>query len=267
MKNAIIFLMLVLLKGNSYAQNPYEIPQRLTPTVKEQTVKNAQTINDLSPLLWQNLSLSSAERYWLNARRVNEAGPFAEGYQYPQNKYNEVLDVVFTEITATANGKTLSAPGNSDKLTAEQKALLASAMPGSDVTLKLRYKYKDQRPDQYGKRNYPVEAETKLTVMPQVEAQFPGGREELSAWFADKVIYKLPEVSLKERVERAIVKFTIAEDGKVIDAHLVRSSGDEAVDQLLMQALYSMPQWQPAVNANGVRVKQEVLIPFGFEGC
>ncbi|MFN8286921.1 MAG: energy transducer TonB [Chitinophagales bacterium] len=267
MKNAIIFLLLLALSGTGTAQKSYEIPKRLTPTVKEQTIANAQSINDLSPLLWQNLNLTSAERYWLTARRVNEAGPVADGYQYPQDKYSEVLDVVFTEITATVNGKTATAQANSDKLTAEQKTLLASATPGSDITIKLRYMYKDKRKDAYGKRDYAVQGDTKLTILPQVEAQFPGGKDELNTWFADKVIYKLPEVSLKERVERAIIKFTIAEDGKVLEPRLERSSGDEAIDQLLMQALYSMPQWQPAVNSKGVRIKQEVLIPFGFEGC
>ncbi len=266
MKNAILFLLLAL-SGTGNAQKPYEIPQRTVPTVKEQVVVTAQTINDLTPLLWQGLNLTSAERYWLTARRINEAGPQGEGYRYPQQKYMELVDVVYTEITATANGKILTAQSNSEKLSAEQESLLASATPGADITLKLRYMYKDKRKDSYGKRDYAVEGSTKLTLLPQVEAQFPGGREELNAYFADKVIYKLPEVSLKERVERAIVKFTVAEDGKVIEARLERSSGDEAVDQLLMQALYAMPQWQPAVNANGVRIKQEVLIPFGFEGC
>lgn len=266
MKNAILFLLLAL-SGTGNAQTPYEIPRRQTPTVKEQSIATAQSINDLTPLLWQGLNLTSAERYWLTARRVNEAGPQGEGYQYPQQKYMELVDVVYTEITATANGKTLTAQSNSEKLSAEQKTLLASATPGADITVKLRFMYKDKRKDAYGKRDYAIEGSTKLTLLPQVEAQFPGGWEELSAYFADRVIYKLPEVSLKERVERAIVKFTVTEDGKVVDARLERSSGDEAVDQLLMQALYSMPQWQPAVNAKGVRIKQEVLIPFGFEGC
>jgi len=62
------------------------------------------------------------------------------------------------------------------------------------------------------------------------------------------------------------VKFTVNEEGKIVDALIFRSSEDPKADQLLLDAINKMPEWKPARNSTGMKIKQEFTIPMS-NGC
>ena len=64
-----------------------------------------------------------------------------------------------------------------------------------------------------------------------------------------------------------MVKFTVDETGKVVDARITRSTNDPALDKLLLDATKSMPACKPEVVSKGMKVKQKFSIPFGNAGC
>lgn len=262
-------LLLVLFSISGFSQNPaFELPARQNPTVKKENLHRVQYINDLSPLLWSSMQLQLSADFWLYKRRVNRfTQPQPENYLYPQDDYKQILEVVFTEISVTTSaGKIVAAQSTSDKLTAQQKNILNTADPGTDIRVTLRYKYKDQSADSWGSRSNTVEGSTQLTIVPDTEAEYPGGWKQLSEYFAGHVIAKMTEPGAVDKVQMAIVKFTISEDGHITNAAIARSSSDTRIDQLLLEALNKMPKWKPAENSKGVRVKQQISIPFGV-GC
>ena len=267
MKSLFISSLLFLLVSADFAQNSkFEIPVRQTPKVKKENLIEAKWVTDLSPKLWNNMTLSSNDRYFLNQRREN-VFPEPPDYVYPQEKYKQTITYVSVQIAASCNGKTLTALSTSDKLTAEQKEILNTAALGTDIKVTIKYKYKDQRADSFGPRNQIAEGTSTVTVVPQTEAEYPGGWKELSNYFATNVINALSDKKTSEKIQNTTLKFMVNEEGKIEDAKISQTSTDIKLDKLILDATGKMPKWKPAVNGEGVRVKQEITIPFGGEGC
>ncbi len=264
----LLSLLIVLLAATGYAQSELiDLGAYLNPRVKKDALQKATTINDLSPLLWSRLSLSSNDRYALNQRRVNlYAQPQPADYLYPQNDYKLITEVVFTEISLTVQGVTRVAQSTSEQLTASQKEILQAADMGSNVTVKLRFKYKDQTKDNFGSRNKVVEGITAFTIVPQTEAEYPGGFKQLSAYFKRQVAAKLNDKQIAEKLYQAVIRFTISADGQVLHPAIVQTTTDAQLDKLLLQAMEQMPGWKPSANAQGTKIKQEFTIPFSG-GC
>ena len=267
MKAGLSTLILLLLVSIGFAQPvKFEIGERRSPITKADKIKDAKYITDLSPKIWEQLDLISKERYFLNERRP-DISPQPEKFIYPQERYIEVLDYVAVEISITTNGKKLIASSNSELLTAEQKNLLTGLGAGAVFDLKIKYKYKDTKKDEFGPHDYVVTGNTTITVVPETEAAYPGGLKNLSEYFIDHVISKSSNKDVNDVIRRATIVFTIDEQGKVINPKLASGSKDAGIDKLLIEALSHMPDWKPAQNAKGEKVKQEVYIPFNSGGC
>ncbi|MDP3557106.1 MAG: hypothetical protein Q8T03_07005 [Bacteroidota bacterium] len=69
---------------------------------------------------------------------------------FPANEYNKMIDYVSVEIKCTSNGKEITAEGLSDTLNLEQKNILKTADIGSRIKIKIKFKYKDSKNDDYG---------------------------------------------------------------------------------------------------------------------
>ena len=59
---------------------------------------------------------------------------------------------------------------------------------------------------------------------------------------------KMPE-ALRQKLKDGLVMFTVNEEGKVINARISKTSGDQSVDQLLLEGINKMPQWKPGMQA------------------
>ena len=65
----------------------------------------------------------------------------------------------------------------------------------------------------------------------------------------------------------ALIHFTVTVEGKVSNASIIESSKDPEIDKLLLKAIRKMPDWKPAVDAEGKNVEQEFEFIVGNEGC
>lgn len=266
MKKTFAFLLLLIAGTAAFAQQQkYQLPARQTPVTKKEKLTDVQTINDLTPLLWSSFQIPSNEKYWLDQRRPGTF-PQPANFVYPQEDYKQILNVVSVEITTTSNGTKHTAKSNSDKLTTEQKSLLASADLGSDVSIALKYQYKNKADDQYGPRKQTVLCVGRVTIVPETEAEFPGGFKQLSDYVNTRIVGDKTEKTGLQKIERASVKFVVDETGKITDAKLVNPTNDAALDKLILDAINTMPNWKPAANSKGEKIKQQVYLPFSV-GC
>ena len=94
--------------------------------------------------------------------------------------------------------------------------------------------------------------------------------------WADKLVYAnnaIDKISTSfNKINLAAVKFTINEEGQIVDAHVFQSayqpSKDEKIDELLLETICNMPSWEPAEYDNGIKVKQEFVLTVGdMESC
>lgn len=182
-------------------------------------------------------------------KRLNAATTMSEiNDGYPASW---VSDYVSTEISATSSGKQLTAKGNAESLTPEQKKVLKAASTGTNVTVTVNYRCKNSATGAAEVRIMRYS----LNVIPEVEAVFPGGEEKMTEYLKSNAINKLKPESAP--IFTAKVKFTVNENGEIANARLAEVSHDPNIDQLLLKTITAMPKWKPAQSAQGINVEQE----------
>lgn len=91
--------------------------------------------------------------------------------------------------------------------------------------------------------------------------EFPGGMEALMTFLSRNIKY--PSDAQNKGVQgRVVVQFVVNTDGKIEDAHVVRSVQSE-LDKEALRVINSMPNWKPGKQKGEVvRVKYTVPIAF-----
>ncbi len=227
MKKSYITSLLLLLCLTSFSQvanNPqnwdYEVRGKHNSSIKIDKLKEAKTMSDI---------MANYPVLWINS-------------------YKSV------ELSVTCNGKTIKTYSENEVLTEEQMSLLAKADLSTAIVININYTCKNAVTDniESSKMHYVT------TVVPEVEAEYLSGAEELKLYIKANAIDVIT-LDNPQQMMRALVKFNVNEEGEVSDVIISKTSGDEKIDKLLLEAVSKMPRWKPATNANGTKVKQ------GFE--
>ena len=175
---------------------------------------------------------------------------------------NWLTDYVSAEIQTKCNGKIKSAKGPNQILTADQKKLLNSTDLNSSLEIKVKYRTKNSATDAMAIR----EMTFAVTVVPDTEAEYFGGRKEMDKYINENVINKISLNSTNENFQGK-VSFSVNEKGETIDAKIITKSGDSEIDKLLIETINNMPKWKPAQNSNGIKVRQDFEFRVGVSGC
>jgi TonB family protein len=263
MKNYLLPVVLLLVVINAFGKiTKHPFYEGFTPTINYEKIKTIDQLSDLTPNFWRKLLLPAKDRFELDHRRKLDS---MQGYYiYPQeNNYLNIINIYFTTLTSTHNGVVVTATGNSNQLTPLQKQLLAQIEPGDEINITVKFMYK------YLVHVGKITTGTLMvTAIPEHEAEYPnGGLEELTAYFNDYVNSKSPKKAVQEIPNRATIHFTVDEEGKVVNASIIRTSSNAQTDQLLLEAAQKLPRWKPAQNINGVTIKQQFTLSFGGRGC
>ena len=236
MKTSIFTLLLLLTGLTSFSQKVnneqninFEVHGTYTRSIHQDQLSNAGSLGDIMPYY---------PAAWIMS-------------------YNSA------EVSTTSNGTAMSAPGDNDILTDQQKNILRTADLGSNVVINIIYKTNNSATGDPESRiiHYDV------TVIPEIEAEYSSGKDAMNKYLKDKAIDKLTDT--KDKPYKAVVSFTVSEEGKIADAQITKSSGSASTDKLLLKAITKMPDWKPAQKANGTKVKQnfEFTVDTGTDGC
>ena len=79
-----------------------------------------------------------------------------------------------------------------------------------------------------------------VTVVPDVEANFKGGKVQMKQYMKEKVIDNIPS-NITSSLRQAMVKFTVNEEGEIINARISESTGDQDIDRLMLEGVNKMP--------------------------
>lgn len=182
-------------------------------------------------------------------------GDLIEGY--PANWIDSYTSV---EISISCDGKEQKASSSNDSLSREQQHILKTAGLASKIIISVNYNYQVPVTNVTEHNTMRVE----LTVVPESEAQYAGGRDMLMQYIKDHSP-RIPETTSKER-QQLIIRFTINEQGKVSHPKIKRSFGDKETDRHFLQLIQNMPDWKAAENPEGIKVKQEFEFVAGRGG-
>lgn len=267
MKNGVITLALVLFCLTGFSRNyKFEFSGRFNPEVKKEKLNQVNFVSEISPEIWQRIQLPYKERQELELRKNTD---FTQSYIFnPKDyNYNKLVNYVSVEISGSGNGKVMSAQSTGNQLTPEQKHILRTAEPGTDIKIKVNFSYKNQAGKSVGTENNISEGILVVAVVPETEAEYPGGFAQLSDYFNQNIFSKISDESAIDKILMASVKFTINEDGRITNTSISNTSTDPKIDRLILEQTAKMPKWNPARNSQGVKIKQEFFIPFGGPGC
>ncbi len=178
---------------------------------------------------------------------------------YPVNWVKEYVSV---DVLTEKDGKTEIAKGENQVLNTEQKSILNKADLESEVHINVRY----LSINSVTERKENNEMLVKMTVVPDIQAEFEGGYENLKKYLKDNLIDRIIENTPPE-FQKGKVVFKIDPNGKLVDAEILESSGDINMDIFLLEVFRNMPNWKPAQNATGEKVKQRFEFSMGIGGC
>ncbi len=189
--------------------------------------------------------------------KANIISDFVEGY--PTQWIDQY---VLVEILTTNNGTKMRATGTNQQLTAVQKHILTSADLASDIQVKVKYKSVNAVSNEESTRDITIN----MTVLPETQAAYIGGTTQMTSYFKENLIGKIP-ASTAATLNNADVVFTVNANGEVENARIQKTSGDKNTDTMMLEAVNKMPKWKPAENAKGIKVKQEFRLTVGKNGC
>lgn len=233
MKNTILTILISAVLFSSFSQEvTYEIHGKYLTPVKNEMLAEAKLVSD-----------------------------FIESYPV-----NWVKDYVSVEISSTMEGKPVSATGKNEVLSESQRNILKNADLGTALVVNIFYKLKNAATDLIEIQQIKVT----MNVVPDVEAEFIGGKQLMNKYLKENGINNISETKLK-LIKQGIIDFTINEKGEIANAKITKTTGDVKADKLLLKAVSKMPKWNAAEDANGKKVKQKFVFRVstrnGMDGC
>jgi TonB family protein len=155
------------------------------------------------------------------------------------------------EISDAEGMNKRSASGINEQLTSEQITLIKSASLEDELKLIVNFNAENVITGKTEER----ELMMRLTVIPEVEAEYAEGNATLVSNFKEYANSIISD-EMKRAFEFAYVEFVVNETGGIEDVRMKVSTEYDDIDQQLMEFIESMPEWNPARNAEGENVKQ-----------
>lgn len=180
----------------------------------------------------------------------------------PSYSSDWITDYSSVEITTTSNNQKVSAISPNDILTTGQKNILHSADMGADIFIKVNYKAKNPVTNDIEDSQMDVS----MTLVPELEAEYIGGHDQMVNYLKEN---GLDEIAAKniDKIQQSSVNFSVNEQGQTEEVKLTETSGIPEMDKLLVELISNMPNWKPAENSKGEKVKQQFEFNFGLPGC
>ena len=162
------------------------------------------------------------------------------------------------------NGIPVTAISSNDIFSEDQLKMLGSLDFGDEIVINIGYKRTNTLTSvtENGKMHYSA------TLVPETEAQYSEGYEQLSQYIKRNAIVKISEDESKD-IQQTVVRFAVNEKGEITDAMISKSSGNAGIDKLLLDVINEMPDWNPASDSQGIMVRQEFEFTVwgGNDGC
>lgn len=106
----------------------------------------------------------------------------------------------------------------------------------------------------------PVSSETDDFI--DIPAEFLGGSAKLQEFIVSEVRYPQECIDLDAQ-GKVYLKFIVEPDGRITHVTLERGTGN-LIDNEAVRAIRAMPNWKPAVNVSGEKIRSIVRLPIVF---
>lgn len=167
------------------------------------------------------------------------------------------------KITVLSPENEQSAKSASGDFTSTQMKLLAAAPYSSNFSVEAFCTFQNPYTGKAENYNFVYY----MTIVPEKEAVYSAGNEGLLNYLKMNSNFDILGVT-KEQLSAGKVHFVVSKNGQIKNVRLESSSGYDKIDARMMELIASLPEkWEPATNAKGDNVDQELVFSFGTMGC
>jgi hypothetical protein len=153
--------------------------------------------------------------------------------------------------------------GDSEVLNAAQLSLLKSTDYSSDI----RVTSICQKDSGNEGKTYTDSIVLYLSIIPETEADYEGGLDELISFLKEKSIEKTYALDQK-KIQPGKISFIVTKTGDLKNVQLISTVGYPAIDEEMLDLITNLPgKWIPASNAKDEKVDQELVFFYGTQGC
>ncbi len=171
------------------------------------------------------------------------------------------MDFQTVTVAVLQDGGDIQEIGYAKELNAAQLKILKSTDYSSGFYIQARGKTKHPETEQIVNYTY------HLTVVPEKEAEYPGGQDALIAYLSENSKEEVAIVKAGQ-LQRGEISFKVSTTGTIMDVELVSSSGYKAIDKTMVTLMKTLSEkWDPATKLNGDKIEQEFIFSFGRGGC
>ncbi|MFK7972432.1 MAG: energy transducer TonB [Bacteroidia bacterium] len=181
----------------------------------------------------------------------------------PEQESRKLNQYANVKVTVMSKGLEFSKAGHNEMLTEDQLKLLES----TDYSTNFYIKADCQMAATCGMVARGYDLSYYFTITPEKEAEFADGYDALIGYLKENSEAKTILIE-EEKLKPGKVHFIVTKEGTVADVSLQSTCGYDEVDKTLVELISNMPaKWNPATNAEGEKVDQELVFFFGTEGC
>ncbi len=166
-----------------------------------------------------------------------------------------------TQIRIITKDYSKTEKGNNNKLTKNQKAIIAELQIGDKIQFIVNYNFKNSIHNKIEKRKLDIQ----YTIIPDNEAKNDLDMQELKEYIFNHSILNLPD-NIRIKEINTITKFVVDTNGSIINIELKKSSGIKEIDQAILDVIQFMPHWTGSSNKNGEKFKQEFELAISNTG-
>lgn len=224
-----VFFLNTCSKPNAPVDVHYAVETRFTNTVTMQRLQNATSIVDIFP--------NKTTRIFEN--------------------YNETkVSILFPEGEIVASGE-------SEMLNEAQLSLIKTMGHSTNILIEAICSEKNT----YTGELEDYQLVYYMTVVPESQAQYAEGQEALVKFIRDGSRSQADMVR-RGGLQPGKVAFVVSSNGTIGEVILESTCGYSELDEKMVQLISEVPgEWLPAIDHNGEKVDQTLVLFFGMRGC
>ncbi len=165
---------------------------------------------------------------------------------------------ISVQISASLDGTKKAVVGYGHDLTIEQRELIKKADTSFPIHAKIMY-----IPNNSLSENDPKKIEFTVEQNPEINAEYPGGYDDLISYLKENAIDKIADGTYTG-YDMSALTFTVTTKGDIENIQLVDPFfKDKNIETLLVNTLTNMPKWEPAMFTDGTIVNQNFAFVVG----
>lgn len=177
---------------------------------------------------------------------------------FPAHATEGIKELYNTKVGVFTSKGEVIIEGKNEVLTESQINLLKMATYSSDFYIHGNFK------NDFGTEDYIVYY---MTVVPDIEAEYEMGKDALLYYLKENSKEIIKEVK-KEKLQPGKIRFIVDSTGHIKSAKLDATSGYDDIDTKMLELIKKSPgKWNPAKDAKGNYIEQELVYSFGIVGC